>query len=76
MSQLLDLTGDDIALLDDANLRNLIGRLCEADYRCAGLTTAGITWGGHQDAKDGGIDRGDRQKHGLCAHGFHAGTNA
>ena len=48
--------GDDIAQLDDADLRNLIGLLCEADYRQAGLTTKGITWGGHQDAADGGLD--------------------
>lgn len=56
MSNLLEITGDDIARLDDAELRNLIGLLCEADYRLAGLPTKGITWGGHQDARDGGLD--------------------
>jgi len=56
MSNLLEITGDDIAELNDANLRTLIGLLCEADYRLAGLTTKGITWGGHQDARDGGLD--------------------
>src|SRR5437879_10034668 len=62
MSNLLEITGDDIARLGDADLRNLIGLLCEADYRLAGLPTKGITWGGHQDASDGGLDvvvRGD-----------------
>lgn len=53
---LLEITGDDIAALEDDDLRALIGRLCEADYRSAGLSTKGITWGGHQDAKDGGLD--------------------
>lgn len=56
MSNLLEITSDDIFLLDDAELRALIGLLCEADYRLAGLPTKGITWGGHQDATDGGLD--------------------
>ncbi len=53
---MLEITGEDITLLDDADLRTLIGLLCEADYRLAGLPTKGITWGGHQDAPDGGLD--------------------
>ena len=56
MSHLFEITGDDIALLNDSDLRNLIGMLCEADYRSAGLPTKDITWGGHQDARDGGLD--------------------
>ena len=44
MSTLLEITKDDIAALDDAVLRELIGLLCEADYRSAGLPTSGITW--------------------------------
>lgn len=56
MSNLLEITGDDIARLDDGDLRELIGQLCEADYRAAGLPTKGIMWGGNQDAKDGGLD--------------------
>jgi len=56
MSNLVEITGDDIAQLRDDDLRNLIGLLCEADYRSAGLPTRGIAWGGHQDAADGGVD--------------------
>lgn len=56
MSTLLEITRDDIAQLNDADLRSLIGLLCEADYRAEGLSTKGITWGGNQDAKDGGVD--------------------
>ena len=56
MTTLLEITGDDIAALEDDDLRALIGQLCEADYRITGLSTKGITWGGHQDAKDGGLD--------------------
>ncbi len=56
MTNLLDITGDDIAELNDTDLRSLIGLLCEADYRSGDLSTRGITWGGHQDAADGGLD--------------------
>lgn len=56
MSNLLEVTGDDIAKLNDTDLRTLIGLLCEADYRLAGLSTKGITWGGDQNAADSGID--------------------
>ena len=56
MTNIIEITDDDIARLDDAELRALIGLLCEADYRLAGLPTKGITWGGHQDARDGGLD--------------------
>ena len=56
MTTLLEIAGDDIALLDDDDLRELIGLLCEADYRLVGLPTRGIQWGGHQDAIDGGLD--------------------
>ena len=56
MSTLLEITGDHIAELGDADLRELIGLLCVADYRSAGLPIDGITWGGHQNAPDGGLD--------------------
>ena len=56
MSTLLEITGDHIAELGDADLRDLIGLLCEADYGLAGLPKRGITWGGHQNASDGGLD--------------------
>jgi hypothetical protein len=56
MSNLFEVTGDDVARLGDADLRTLIGLLCEADYRQSGLPTRGITWGGNQNARDGGLD--------------------
>jgi hypothetical protein len=56
MPNLLEVTGEDITRLDDASLRALIGLLCEADYRSAGLPTKGILWGGNLDASDGGLD--------------------
>ena len=53
---MLEITGEDISGLSDSDLKSLIGLLCEAELRENGLPTAGVTWGGHQDAKDGGID--------------------
>ena len=55
-SELFHITGDHIARLKDDDLRELVGLLCEADYRAAGLSTRGISWGGHQDSPDGGLD--------------------
>lgn len=54
--KMFNISGEDITELRDNDLRELIGLLCEAEYRMAGLRTAGITWGGNQDAGDGGFD--------------------
>jgi hypothetical protein len=56
MNRLLQITGKDIGSLSDAELRELTGKLCEADYLQAGLSIRKITWGGDQDAADGGVD--------------------
>lgn len=56
MNNLLEISGGDIAALNDSDLRELIGLLCEADCRLLGLSPSEVTWGGHQDAKDGGLD--------------------
>lgn len=53
---MLDITGQEISKLNDSDLRSLVGMLCEADVRDNGLAVAGITWGGHQNAPDGGLD--------------------
>lgn len=53
---MFEITGDHIAELGDSDLRSLIGRLCEAEARANNLSVAGITWGGDQRAKDGGVD--------------------
>lgn len=53
---MLEITGNDIKELNDTGLRSLVGLLCEAELRSYDLPTAGVTWGGHQNAKDGGID--------------------
>lgn len=53
---MLEITADDIGLLGDEQLRTLIGRLCEVECRQRGHSTAHVTWGGNQNAADGGID--------------------
>jgi len=53
---MFEITGDDIALLGDADLRTLVGLLCEAEMRRSVLPTSAVTWGGDQNAKDGGLD--------------------
>lgn len=53
---LLDITDNDINSLNDTDLRSLVGKLCEAELHSQQLPTAGVTWGGDQNAPDGGID--------------------
>lgn len=53
---MFEITPDDIAKLDDTRLRELVGRLCEAELRNRGHSTSAVTWGGDQNAKDGGVD--------------------
>lgn len=53
---MFEITGNEISQLSDSDLRSLIGLLCEAELRINNLPTAGVTFGGHQDAKDGGLD--------------------
>lgn len=46
----------DIANLDDADLRELVGRLCEAELIRQNLSISPVNWGGAQEAPDGGLD--------------------
>lgn len=56
MPEMFEITPDDISLLNDAQLRTLVGLLCEAELRSRGYSTVAATWGGNQTAKDGGLD--------------------
>jgi hypothetical protein len=53
---MFEITPQDIAQLDDKQLRTLVGLLCEAELHKRGFSTASVTWGGDQNAKDGGLD--------------------
>lgn len=53
---ILEITSDQIAQLNDTDLRTLVGYLCEREVRAHGHSPSAVTWGGHQNAGDGGID--------------------
>jgi len=53
---MFELTGDDIALLGDEDLRTLVAHLCESELRSRGVSPDCVTSGGNQNAPDGGVD--------------------
>jgi len=53
---MFEITSDDISLLNDKDLRTLVGRLCESEMRDRGLSPSAVTWSGDQNAADGGLD--------------------
>ncbi len=53
---IFEVSPDHIARLNDADLRTLLAHLCELEVHNVSQSTAGVTWGGHQNAPDGGID--------------------
>jgi hypothetical protein len=67
---MFEITADDIALLKDDDLRAVVGRLCESEMRRRGISASCVTWGGHQDAPDAGIDVFVSMPPGLEGEGF------
>src|SRR5471030_1265193 len=53
---MFEVTADDILRLSDSDLRSLVGRLCVAEVRKHQQSSLAVTYGGHQNAPDGGID--------------------
>ena len=53
---MFDITKEDIHKLSDKDLRDLVGKLCEAELRKLKIPAIYVTYGGDQDAADGGID--------------------
>lgn len=53
---MFEITSEEIALLDDKDLRSLVALLCEAEVKKSEFSTSTVTWGGDQNAKDGGVD--------------------
>lgn len=51
-----ELEPSDITSLNDADLRELVGRLCEAELVREKLSPSCVYWGGEQEAPDGGLD--------------------
>ena len=52
----LEVSKADIQLLNDADLRELVGRLCEAEINSQSLAVSSVRWGGAQTTPDGGLD--------------------
>jgi hypothetical protein len=67
---MFEITPDDIAVLNDTDLRALVGQLCEAEARARGLSASSVTWGGDQNAGDGGIDVDVALPAGTATDGF------
>ena len=65
-----DITTSDISNLNDADLRELVGRLCEAEIAKQNLSILCVDWGGAQEAPDGGIDVRVNSKCELKIQGF------
>lgn len=51
-----ELEPSDISNLNDADLRELVARLCEAELIRQEIQTSCVLWGGAQEAADGGLD--------------------
>jgi len=67
---MFDITPDDIFRLNDVDLRELVGRLCEAELESKGLSASAATWGGNQTAADGGLDVRVALPSGVPIEGF------
>lgn len=53
---IFEITPNDVESLNDADLRILVGYLSEGEIAKQGHSTSAVTYGGHQNATDGGID--------------------
>lgn len=53
---MFDISKNQLRQLNDADLRELVARLCEAELKNAGLPISSIRWGGAQTAPDEGLD--------------------
>lgn len=67
---LFELEAADLSTLDDSELRELVGRLCEAELVEQGGQTSCVTWGGAQEAPDGGLDVSVKNALGIRSPNF------
>lgn len=67
---MFDITSEDISQLNDIDLRELVGRLCEAELVSRRLSPSAVTWGGNQTAADGGLDVRVALSAGVTIEGF------
>lgn len=67
---MFDVSPAEIAQLNDTDLRELVGRLCEAELVSRGFSPVAVTWGGNQTAADGGLDVRVALPPGTAVDGF------
>lgn len=67
---MFEITGAQIAELDDTDLRTLVARLAIAELHGQGCPSSSVTAGGNQDAADGGLDVRVECPSALTAPGF------
>ncbi len=67
---MLEVTDRDIADLNDTDLRALVALLAEATLRRHHLPSSAVTWGGDQNAPDGGLDVRVELEVGAAIGGF------
>lgn len=67
---MFEISGADIAALGDEDLRTLVARLCEAEMWALQLPASAVTWGGDQNAADGGLDVRVDLPEGTVIQGF------
>lgn len=67
---MFDVTPEEIAELNDSDLRALVGLLCEAELERKGLSPSAVTYGGNQNAADGGLDVRVALPEGTAVEGF------
>ncbi len=67
---MFDVIPEDIAELNDSDLRTLVGLLCEAELERQGLSPSAVTYGGNQNAADGGLDVRVALPGGTAVDGF------
>lgn len=65
-----ELKPSDISNLSDADLREMVARLCEAELHDQKIQRSCILWGGAQEAADGGLDIRVKSKIPLLNPGF------
>lgn len=65
-----ELSAADVSDLSDGDLRELVGRLSEAELLQQALQISGVLWGGAQEAADGGLDVSVRVPEGLKRSDF------
>lgn len=65
-----ELKPSDISNLSDADLREMVARLCEAELHDQKIQRSCILWGGAQEAADGGLDIRVKSEISLLNPGF------